>query len=98
MDFELVGPKRGFPLSPTAINTLGLTSPISATLSDDADKATLASASSIHSLSSRAAVPDTDEWGFIKEKSVTPEIFQSRSAPVDHRAAEVKWVSTALLL
>ena len=95
MDFELVQPKRTFPLSPTAINTLGLTSPVS--LCEDVDKATLASASSMNSLSSRATVPDTDEWGFIKEKSVTPEIFQSRSAPVDHRAAEVKWVSKGAL-
>ena len=87
MDFELVQPKAI--LSPTSINTLGISSPVS----DDGEKATLASASSMNSLSSRATVPDTDEWGFIKDKSVTPEIFQSRSAPVDHRAAETKWLA-----
>jgi len=40
----------------------------------------------------RAPLPETDEWGFLKEKSPTPEIFQSRSAPGDHRIAEQKWV------
>ncbi|ORX35590.1 rab-GTPase-TBC domain-domain-containing protein [Kockovaella imperatae] len=89
MDFELVQPRKPFPLSPTTVNTLGITTP----KSEEMDKATLASASSVGSLSTRVALPETDEWGFIKGKMVTPEIFQSRSAPVDHRAAEARWLA-----
>lgn len=54
------------------------------------NRTTMASGSSSGSL--RAPLPETDEWGFLKEKSPTPEIFQSRSAPGDHRVAEQKWV------
>ena len=96
-DFELVRPNKPLPLSPTSTNTLGVSSPGSPgapkSPAEDGDKATLASLSSTLSLNSRAALPDTDEWGFIKDKMVTPEIFQSRSAPGEHRTAETRWVS-----
>ena len=36
---------------------------------------------------------ETDEWGFIKDQSPTPEMYQSRSTASDHRSAETKWVS-----
>jgi hypothetical protein len=38
-------------------------------------------------------LPETDEWGFLKDQSPTPEMFQSRSAANDHRVAEGKWAS-----
>lgn len=54
--------------------------------------------SDISGASSRSLpLPDTDEWGFLKDSSPTPEMFQSRNAPGDHRVAEQKWVSAALL-
>lgn len=56
-------------------------------------RTTIASGSSSGSL--RAPLPETDEWGFLKEKSPTPEIFQSRNAPGDHRVSEQKWVRRA---
>lgn len=43
--------------------------------------------------SSMGHLAETDEWGFLKDVGPTPEIFQSRSAAGDHRAAEQKWVS-----
>ncbi|KIR34313.1 rab GTPase activator [Cryptococcus deuterogattii MMRL2647] len=55
-------------------------------------KPTMGSVCSSSAYSSRALY-DTDEWGFLKEKSPTPEIFQSRNAPGDHRAIESKWLS-----
>jgi hypothetical protein len=47
--------------------------------------------------SSMGHLAETDEWGFLKDVGPTPEIFQSRSAAGDHRAAEQKWVSRQLL-
>ena len=58
------------------------------------NRSTMVSGSSSGSL--RASLPETDEWGFLKEKSPTPEIFQSRNAPGDHRAVEQKWVSVII--
>ncbi|KAL7422049.1 hypothetical protein Q5752_003822 [Cryptotrichosporon argae] len=43
--------------------------------------------------SKRKPRPETDEWGFIQDVSPTPEIFQSRLAPGEVRAAEQKWLS-----
>jgi hypothetical protein len=53
------------------------------------DRMTISSSNT--SLASRLLV-ETDEWGFLKDQSVTPEIYQSRSAAGDHRAVEQKWV------
>ena len=87
LDFELVQPKKltssSAPQSPESI-----TSPVM----DKENEASLTAASSSNSVASRF-VPDTDEWGFIKEKGVTPEVFQSRAAAGDHRTKEQKWVS-----
>ncbi|WVQ79628.1 hypothetical protein IAT38_001728 [Cryptococcus sp. DSM 104549] len=98
MDFELVQPKK--------TSTSGLLSPSDGSLdrlaaraeSMDLDREveelkrqpTMASASSSSSL---RPLPETDEWGFLKHQSPTPEIFQSRSAPGDHRAIEGKWLA-----
>jgi hypothetical protein len=78
MDFELVQPKR---------NGSVPHSPVSA-LSEDADEATIKSSSSMSKI-----LPETDEWGFVKDRTTVPEIFMSRSAPGEHRTAEQKWVS-----
>ena len=67
------------------------------TLETPTDKClTIVSGSSSRSL--RVPLPETDEWGFLKERSPTPEIFQSRSAPEDHRAVEQKWVSSTFCI
>lgn len=77
MDFELVQPRK---------MSTGPQSPMS-THSDD-ERMTVTS-----SLSIGRIVPDTDEWGFVKDVSTIPEIFMSRAAPGEHRANEQKWVS-----
>jgi hypothetical protein len=40
--------------------------------------------------------PELDEWGFLKHKSPTPQIFRSRQSPAEVRAAEQKWVSVKM--
>jgi len=77
MDFELVQPKK---------NVSVPSSPMSGASVDD-EQMTPASSASVGRI-----VPDTDEWGFVKEKSTIPEIFNSRAAPGEHRATEQKWV------
>ncbi|WWD16988.1 hypothetical protein CI109_101424 [Kwoniella shandongensis] len=103
MDFELVQPRKigtinGL-LSPSEASLDVHSSPSSigsgsgsgpgpgGELKRDATMQSFASNSSLRPL------PETDEWGFLKEKSPTPEIFQSRSAPGDHRVIEGKWLS-----
>lgn len=104
LDFELVQPKANLllsPGSPSSTTTHTHESSHSPRLDGDVDsprpgtinrsetyKSDL-SASSARSL----PLPETDEWGFIKDQSPTPEMFQSRSTASDHRAAEQKWVS-----
>ncbi|WWD03223.1 hypothetical protein V865_001274 [Kwoniella europaea PYCC6329] len=96
LDFELIQPKRqnanGVLLSPIEDN-----SPISPGSFTDASQrpdlnrqSTMTSQNSINSL---RALPETDEWGFLKDRSPVPEIFQSRSQPGDHRVIEQKWLS-----
>ncbi|RXK39913.1 hypothetical protein M231_02847 [Tremella mesenterica] len=36
---------------------------------------------------------ETDEWGFLRDKSPVPEIFMNRSSPDDHRQSESKWLT-----
>jgi hypothetical protein len=38
--------------------------------------------------------PETDEWGFLRDRSPTPAIFQSRKTAGDIRALEQKWRTT----
>lgn len=38
--------------------------------------------------------PETDEWGFLRDRSPTPAIFHSRKTAGDIRALEQKWRST----
>lgn len=38
--------------------------------------------------------PETDEWGFLRDRSPTPAIFHSRRAAGDIRSLEAKWRST----
>jgi len=77
MDFELVQPKK---------NASVPSSPMTGA-NTDIDRSTMNGAAS-----NGRVVPETDEWGFLKEKSTIPEIFVSRSVPGDHRATEQKWV------
>nr|XP_019003008.1 uncharacterized protein I203_04045 [Kwoniella mangroviensis CBS 8507]OCF66469.1 hypothetical protein I203_04045 [Kwoniella mangroviensis CBS 8507] len=96
LDFELIQPKRqnsnGVLLSPIEDNSL--ISPGSFTVASQRPnlnrQSTMTSQNSINSL---RALPETDEWGFLKDRSPVPEIFQSRSQPGDHRAIEQKWLS-----
>ncbi|OCF60866.1 hypothetical protein L486_00510 [Kwoniella mangroviensis CBS 10435] len=96
LDFELIQPKRqnsnGVLLSPIEDNSL--ISPGSFKVASQRPnlnrQSTMTSQNSINSL---RALPETDEWGFLKDRSPVPEIFQSRSQPGDHRAIEQKWLS-----
>ncbi|KAK4687838.1 hypothetical protein P7C73_g2277, partial [Tremellales sp. Uapishka_1] len=48
---------------------------------------------SVDSSSSLKALPETDEWGFLKDISPTPEIYRNRAAAGDHRTTEQKWLA-----
>ncbi|UOH83298.1 hypothetical protein LQV05_006023 [Cryptococcus neoformans] len=101
MDFELIHPQKSS-FSPTGSPNLdtvyrtsssefqGQRNAPKGVVEDLKRRPTMGSSSSAYS---SRALYDTDEWGFLKEKSPTPEIFQSRSAPSDHRAIESKWLS-----
>ncbi|KAI9639156.1 putative rab GTPase activator [Dioszegia hungarica] len=52
-------------------------------------KGTVISSTSGRSL---RTLPDTDEWGFIKDKSPTPEVFMGRAGGAGQRALEQKWL------
>lgn len=56
-------------------------------------KVTVMSAVSGTSGKSMRTLPDTDEWGFVKERSPTPEVFMGRAGGAGQRALEQKWVS-----
>lgn len=90
MDFELVQPKKlsSAPQSPASLMSPSSPGSMSG-LRGEVDRMTISSSNT--SLASRLLV-ETDEWGFLKDQSVTPEIYQSRSAAGDHRAVEQKWV------
>lgn len=108
MDFELIHPQKSS-FSPTGSSNLDTVYSASSsefqgqgvapkgTVEHLKRKPTMGSVSSSSAYSSRTLY-DTDEWGFLKEKSPTPEIFQSRNAPGDHRAIESKWVGSLPVL
>lgn len=108
MDFQLIHPQKSS-FSPTGSPNLDTIYRINSSefqgqrnapkgaVEDLKRRPTMCSVSSSSAYSSRALY-DTDEWGFLKEKSPTPEIFQSRSAPGNHRAIESKWVSICTLM
>jgi hypothetical protein len=49
--------------------------------------------SDVSGMSARSLpLPETDEWGFLKDSSPTPEMYMSRNMGSDHRVAEGKWV------
>ena len=83
-DFELIQPKKtsSAPQSPM--------SPLSESRMSEAQ--TIPSAISSNSISSKL-LPETDEWGFVKDRSTVPDIYMSRAAPTDHRAVEQKWLN-----
>ncbi|WVW84273.1 hypothetical protein I302_106303 [Kwoniella bestiolae CBS 10118] len=91
LDFELIQPKRqnsnGALLSP--IEDTSPVSPVGQRPNLDR-QSTMTSTNSVNSLK---PLPETDEWGFLKDRSPVPEIFASRSAAGDHRAIEQKWLS-----
>ncbi|KAK8864699.1 hypothetical protein IAR55_001951 [Kwoniella newhampshirensis] len=106
MDFELVQPRKiGSGLLSPSEASLDVHSSPSSVGSGSFDRPELSglkrdvTMQSFGSNGSLRPLPDTDEWGFLKDKSPTPEIFQSRSAPGDHRVIEGKWlaiISTSL--
>jgi hypothetical protein len=96
MDFELVQPRK---MSLSASESLSLEDGVNESSSDAGLEGLTAMKSQSSSGSLGAglkALPETDEWGFLKEKSPTPEIFTKRSAAGDHRVAEQKWVRCVL--
>lgn len=96
LDFEIVQPKRGL-LSPDsfASSTGQLHDVPHPTRPEISRSETIKSDFSAASGRS-IPLPETDEWGFLKDQSPTPEMFQSRNAASDHRAAEGKWVCSEL--
>jgi hypothetical protein len=93
--FELVQPKRsGSLLSPSDVSVASHSSASADDHSGLQRKSTLGSMLSSTSIGSRAPLPETDEWGFLKDESPVPEIFQRRAAPEGHRATEQRWLST----
>jgi hypothetical protein len=55
--------------------------------------------SDVSGISARSLpLPETDEWGFLKDSSPTPEMYMSRNMGSDHRVAEGKWVCSFLAL
>ncbi|WVR06760.1 hypothetical protein IAU60_003795 [Kwoniella sp. DSM 27419] len=88
LDFELIQPRKG-----TTLLSPGALSPSSPSSDGRSPLSRMNTLTSQNSSSSLKPLPETDEWGFLKEQSPVPEIFQSRSAPGDHRAIEQKWLS-----
>ncbi|WWC62211.1 uncharacterized protein I303_104806 [Kwoniella dejecticola CBS 10117] len=85
LDFELIQPTSTL-LSPIEDN-----SPISDTGRPPLNRqSTMTSTASVTSL---RPLPETDEWGFLKDRSPVPEIFASRRDGGDHRVIEQKWLS-----
>jgi hypothetical protein len=92
LDFEIVQPKRGL-LSPDSFASSNgqLDSVANPTRPGMSRSETIKS--DFSGASGRSLpLPETDEWGFLKDQSPTPEMFQSRNAASDHRVAEGKWV------
>ncbi|WVQ77904.1 hypothetical protein IAR50_007610 [Cryptococcus sp. DSM 104548] len=92
MDFELVQPKKPL-FSPTSPSfESDLTS--GGGSGDEGPKAVQGSIRSGTSAGGGLKVmAETDEWGFLKDRSPTPEIFMSRNAASEYRAIEGKWLS-----
>ncbi|WWC69886.1 uncharacterized protein I206_103829 [Kwoniella pini CBS 10737] len=83
LDFELI--------QPTLLSPIEDNSPISDMGRPPLDRqSTMTSTASVNSL---RPLPETDEWGFLKDRSPVPEIFASRRDGGDHRVIEQKWLS-----
>jgi hypothetical protein len=98
LDFEIIQPKSKSNLN----RENGLLSPDSPALQLKEEgiegrpgmKRSETARSDVSGVSARSLpLPETDEWGFLKELSVTPEMFHSRSQASESRIAEGKWVS-----
>lgn len=101
MEFELVQPRKtpnGAPMVSLRLDSNDLS--LGSLLASDFGNESVSSHGGLHSSSDHhfdvAAPPEVDEWGFIKECSPTPVIFQSRQPPSEVRAAEQRWVGAAL--
>ncbi|TYJ52193.1 hypothetical protein B9479_007208 [Cryptococcus floricola] len=107
MDFELVQPRKpkaGAVFSPTAASFESYSDLVSASAGGGSGDEGKALEGSIRSGTSAGGgggggggglkvMAETDEWGFLKDRSPTPEIFMSRNAPGEYRAIEGKWLS-----
>jgi len=94
LDFEIVQPrsKRGL-LSPVST-----TSPLHEESSRPGMSRSDTTRSDVSGTSARSLpLPETDEWGFLKDSSPTPEMYMSRNMGSDHRVAEGKWVCSLSL-
>lgn len=89
LDFELVRPNNGMmapsesssvPMSPTSPDGAGLQREPTIT-------------STLSKASSRGPLPETDEWGFLRDQSPVPQVFQGRSSAEMTRAMEQRWLS-----
>lgn len=93
LDFEIVQPR----------SKMSLLSPISTSspLLDDGRPGMTRSDTTRSDVSGNSArslpLPETDEWGFLKDSSPTPEMYMSRNMGSDHRVAEGKWVRRSCL-
>jgi hypothetical protein len=90
LDFEIVQPRSKREL-------LSPTSPSSTFEERERDRPGMkrsdTSRSDVSGVSARSLpLPETDEWGFLKGSSPTPEMYMSRNTGSDHRVAEGKWV------
>ncbi|ODN97903.1 hypothetical protein I350_07538 [Cryptococcus amylolentus CBS 6273] len=97
MDFELVQPRKPPALfSPTSTTSMSFDSSDLTSAgggSGDEGKTLEGSIRSGTSAGGLKVMAETDEWGFLKDRSPTPEIFMSRNAPGEYRAIEGKWLS-----
>ena len=90
LDFEIIQPPKRSLLSPTSPSSPLLDERPGMKRSDTAR-------SDISGVSAKSLpLPETDEWGFLKDMSPTPEIYMSRNTGSDHRVAEGKWVCDSL--
>ncbi|ODO08309.1 hypothetical protein L198_00032 [Cryptococcus wingfieldii CBS 7118] len=101
MDFELVQPRKPQALfSPTSTSfDSDLTSAVGSGDEGKTLEGSIRSGTSAGGGGGAGAggglkvTAETDEWGFLKDRSPTPEIFMSRNAPGEYRAIEGKWLS-----
>ena len=93
LDFEIVQPRAKRDLLSPASTTSPLLEERPGMSRSDTTR------SDVSGMSAKSLpLPETDEWGFLKDSSPTPEMYMSRNMGSDHRVAEGKWVCSFLSL